>query len=129
MNETEIQALLDRLAGFQAQKDALELKKKELIEAVLTPEIKAQLAEIDAEFAPDFEAADKNYAELKDVVEAEVKALGKSVKGKFLFAVWNKGRAGGWDTAKLEGMAELIPEIKTARKPDGEPTVSFRAVK
>jgi hypothetical protein len=44
-------------------------------------------------------------------------------------AVWAKGRSGGWDTGKLEGYALVHPEIMQAKKPDGEPTVSFRQVK
>lgn len=45
MNVTE---KLDTLADYQVQADMLALEKQALIDAILTPEIKAQIAEIAA---------------------------------------------------------------------------------
>ena len=124
----DIIAKLDRLAALRAAPDAIRLEKQALIDSILTQEIRAKLAEIDAEFAPQLTAADEAAAALKAEIAAEVLAGGKTVKGSVLMAVWNKGRAGGWDTAALSGYAAAHPEINQFKKPDGQPTVSFRDI-
>jgi hypothetical protein len=117
---------LDRLAELQAAPDAIRLQKQALIDSILTDEIKAQLAEIDAEFAEPLRAAQLAADELSDEIKAEVLETGATVKGSHIMAVWAKGRT-SWDGKKLDGMMILIPQLKDARK-EGEPTVSFRRV-
>jgi len=51
---------LDQLADFRAQRDAIGLEKQELIDQVLTLEIKAQLSEIEIEFSGRVEAVNEN---------------------------------------------------------------------
>ena len=75
---------LDRLANFQAERTVLELEKKELIDQVLTPEIKARLAEIEAEFLMKSEAVDDNISVLESEIRSAVLRHGASVKGEFL---------------------------------------------
>ena len=123
----ETEKKLDQLAEFVGQRDALELQKKEMISTVYTPEIAKAVADIEAEFAGKVEAVDTNIAALKAEIEADVLAGGNTVKGSSMMAVWNKGRV-SWDGKKLDGMIALIPQLAQARK-EGEPTVSFRAVK
>jgi hypothetical protein len=119
--------MLDTLANYQAELDALALQKADLIATVLTPEIKQKLADIEAEFSGKAQTAQLNAAELKAQIEAAVKAQGTTVKGEFLQAVFMKGRE-SWDGKLLSGFAIAHPEILTARKV-GEPSVSFRGVK
>jgi len=126
MNEDEIKQKLDLLADHQAQRDAIALQKAELADAVLTTEIKAQLAEIDAEFAGKTEAVNANIAALETEVKQAVVEHGTSVKGTFLHAIWNKGRV-SWDTRSLDGYAVAHPELLSFRK-EGEPSVSLRKV-
>lgn len=126
MDETEIKQKLDRLADHQAQRDAIALQKAELVDAVLTAEIKAQLAEIDAEFAGKTEAANANIAALEAEVKQAIIEHGASVKGTFLHAIWNKGRV-SWDTRSLDGYAVAHPEMLSFRK-EGEPSVTLRRI-
>jgi len=119
---------LDRLAELQAAPDAIRLQKQALIDTILTAEIKAKLAEIDAEFAEPLRASEVLAGELSEEIKADVLATGATVKGSYLMAVYVKGREGGWDSGKLKGFAMAHPEILQAKKPDGEPTVSFRKV-
>ena len=114
---------LDKLADFMAQRDVLDIQKKELIDQVLTPEIKARLADIESEFADKLEAVEANIAALEDEVRQEVLRYGSSVKGSFLRVVWHKGRI-SWDTKSLDAYAEMHPEITNFRK-QGEPYVSI----
>ena len=123
-----IETLLDQLSEYQAQRSLIEIKKQELIDSIYTPEIKAKLQEIDAEFATQYEGVDANIAAITEAIKADVLTHGATVKGQHLMAVYAKGREGGWDGAKLKGFAMAHPEILAAKKPDGEPTVSIRKI-
>lgn len=127
MNEYEIKLKLDQLADLHAKVDALELQKIALIDTVMTPEIRAKLADIHDEFAPKLEAANVAAGALEAEVKQAVLALGSSVKGSFIHAVWMKGRT-SWDTKGLAGYAVAHPEINTFFTV-GEPSVSLRVVK
>jgi len=117
---------LDRLANFMAERDVLNLQKNELIDQVLTPEIKARLAEIESEFAGKVEAVEANIADLETEIRQEVLRRGASVKGTFMRVNWHKGRV-SWDTRSLDAYAELHPEVTSFRK-QGEPYVSITKI-
>ncbi len=117
---------LDRLANFMAERDVLNINKQELIDQVLTPEIKTRLAEIESEFAGKLDAVEANIADLEAEVRQAVLRHGSSVKGNFLHVIWHKGRV-SWDTKSLDEYAELHPEVINFRK-QGEPFVSITKV-
>jgi hypothetical protein len=123
---TEIAEKLDRLASFQAERDVLAMQKQELIDQLLTPEIKARLEEIETEFAGRFELVDERIQALQEEVRAEVIRHGSSVKGTFLRAVWHQGRV-AWDTSGMDRYALSNPEVLRFRK-QGEPYVSITRV-
>lgn len=127
MNEIEIKQKLDRLAEYQAQRDATMLEKQDLINAVYTDEIKARMAEIEAEFATKTEGVTANIATLEAEIKQAVVAHGASVKGLYLHAVLTKGRV-SWDTKFLDGYATAHPELLSFRK-EGAPSVSIRAAR
>lgn len=116
--------MLDRLAELYAQRDLAELDKKHLIDQVLTPEIKAQIEDIEIEFGARTEAINTTADELEKQIKDYVKRLGETAKGDHVMAVFNRGRI-SWDNRKLEGMMSLIPQLAEARK-EGEPSVSIR---
>jgi hypothetical protein len=89
-------------------------------------QVEQRKAEISAEFAGKVEAANANIAKLTAAVKAEVIKAGQTVKGKFLQAVYVKGRV-TWDTAKLDGLMILLPQLKDARK-EGEPSITIRRI-
>lgn len=122
----EIIEKLDRLANFMAQRDVLGLQKQELIDQVLSPEIKARLEEIEAEFAGRLEAVQANIDELEAEIRQDVLHHGSSVRSEFLRVEWHKGRV-SWDTHSLDGYARAHPEIVAFRK-QGEPFVSIKKV-
>jgi len=119
----ELTAQLDRLANFFAQRDVLSLQKKELIDQVITPEIKARLEEIESEFAGKMEAVEANIEALEGEVRQAALRHGSSVRGSFLRVVWHRGRI-TWDNKSLDQYAELHPEITAYRK-QGDPYVSI----
>jgi hypothetical protein len=125
----KIEELLNKLSELQAAPDAIRLQKQAIIDTIMTPEIKTQLAEVDAEFADPLSAADAAIAQLELEIREVVLAAGKvdgPYRGQFLTASWVKGRSGSWDDKMLKGFAMVHPEILTAKKPDGEPTVQIR---
>ncbi len=119
----ELTNKLDKLANFLAQRDVFSLQKKELIDQVLTPEIRARLDEIETEFAGKLEAVEANITALEDEIRQEALRQGASVRGSFLKVIWYKGRV-SWDTKSLDDYARSHPEVTAFRK-QGEPYVSI----
>lgn len=117
---------LELLESAYGARDVLELRKREVIDQVITPEIKARLAEIDEEFFGDEQSIAEEIDRLEGQVKAEVAKLGETVKGKMVQAVWTKGRV-SWDTKALDGFAAAYPDLLKFRK-EGEPSVSLRVV-
>ena len=114
---------LEQLKDLDAQRELVRLDKEKAIDAVLTDEIKAKLAAIDAEFDPLTEAVNETIGVLENEVKTAVLSYGASVKGAYT-AVFSKGRT-SWDTKALNGYAAAHPEIEQFRRV-GNPSVSIR---
>ncbi len=117
---TKIERYSDLEVGLELARKA----KAELVDGVLTPEIRERLAEIDAEFDPKIDALMQERAGLEAAIKAEVLRAGKTIKGTYHSFVWSKGRV-GWDTKALDGYAKAHPEIEAFRS-EGNPSVSVR---
>ena len=117
---------LDRLAELNAQKDLLKIKKQELVDSVLTPEIRSQIVGIDAEFEPQLEAITVKDSELRKEIKAEIIDHGETVKGTKFQAIWVKGRT-KWNDEGLMNYLSVHPEIAYLRT-IGKPSVSIRKV-
>ena len=115
---------LDQLAYMYFRRDQIELEKKKVIDSILTPEIKQQIAEVELEFSSARDAVADNIGELEVEIKNDVIQLGESVKSEFVMAVWSKPRV-SWDTKALDGYAVAHPEIGVMRK-EGQPSVSLR---
>jgi len=126
MEEQEkVETMLYNLHDCEHSLAALQVKRDELIDQVMPDEIKQAIAEIHAEFDPRLTIAAASVENIKQSIREEILKLGRTVENEFYQVQWKKGRSGGFDTKMLEGMARLTPQINDARKPDGEPTVSF----
>lgn len=123
---TDITAKLNRLAELQSQQDVINLRFDELRNSVLTPDIRAELDEIEAERQTALDTLSGGITALTDEIKADVLAGGQSVKGAHLMAVWAKGRV-SWDTKKLDGLMIALPQLAAARS-EGQPSVSIRKV-
>jgi hypothetical protein len=115
------------MAEYQAPRDAAMLEKQALLDAIYTAEIKARMAEIEAEFSTKTEGVTENIAALEAEIKQAVIEHGESVKGSLFHAVFAKGRV-SWDTKSLDGYAAAHPELLSFRK-QGEPSVSIRIAK
>ena len=123
---TEVKELLFNLDNLKAHQDYLRLKKQELIDGVITKEIKQQIDDIDVEFMEDFEAIAVSIKEATALVKTAVLEVGETVKGEHLQAVYMKGRS-KWDTAGLKGYGVSNPDVMRFFTP-GNPSVSIRKV-
>lgn len=115
---------LNRLKDMRAQADVIRLHFDDLRKSIMTPEILAQLDEIDAEYKTAAETLRDGIAELEAEIKTGVLATGETVKGNGIMAVWNKGRE-SWDGKALSGYSAAHPEILSFRK-IGEPSVTIR---
>lgn len=122
----EITEKLDRLSELQAQLDALRLHYDGLKADILTPELQQALSEIDADAKEALEATRGGIDNLTAEIKEDVIKSGTTVKGKYLMAVWNKGRI-SWDTKGLDGYAVAHPEMSAFRK-EGDPSVTLRKI-
>jgi len=123
-SENEIILRLHTLEELQAQQELLRLEKQDVLDSVLTPEIKRQIADIELEFAPRADALAEALARTTESVKQAVSTYGKTVTGEHLQAVWMKGRE-SWDSKALQGYAMAHPEVLVFQK-IGEPSVSIR---
>lgn len=126
MSQTVIEKL-DRLAEYHAQRDLLILDKQKAIDSILTPDVKKQIADVEAEFNDKAAAVVENISALEEGIKQDVLGEGETVKGLRLQAVWSKGRV-SWDDKALTGYAKAHPELNEFRK-QGDPSVSIRANK
>ncbi len=124
MNATE---LLEQLANIEAQAQLINIHFDELRKAILTEEIQAQLAEIEAERAETMKSVAAGIENVREQIKAAVLANGATVKGSMFQAVYVKGRD-TWDTKALDGYAAAHPEIMPFRT-TGNPSVTIRGVK
>ena len=116
--------LLDEYTNNLAGIDTFKMEKDKLYGMVITPEIKAQLENIDREIDPIIEKFNARVAELADLIKAEVIAAGQTISGEHHQAVYSKPRV-SWDSKGLEGYAVAHPEILVFRS-EGNPSVSLR---
>jgi len=121
--------MIEKYADLVERLDMLTKNHTELRDKLIPDEVKLALADLDAEYKPMIDAVQEELATIKGLIEQTVLEQKETWKGSRFMATWNKGRAGGWDSEKLEGYAMAHPEIMGAKKPDGQPTVSFRQVK
>lgn len=122
----EIKANLNELSELRSMRDLIMADKQAMIDGILTDEIKAQIAEIELEFASKIDSVSDSIASLEALIKRAVIEHGASVKGDRLHAVYTRGRV-SWDTKALDGYAVAHPELTEFRR-EGEPSVSIRAV-
>lgn len=120
------QEKLNQLFDLRSAKTALDLQKQDAIDKILTPEIKAQLQDIDAEYLEKYQAVDIKIADLEAEIKNDVLAAGETIKGEHMMAMFVKGRT-TWDTKALEVYSLAHPEIAALRK-TGEPSVTIKVM-
>ena len=124
---TDIYTQIEEYSKLSAGIDDVQAQKQALIDSVLTPEIRDQLAEIDAEFDPKVADLKLTLSILEAQIKAQVLEAGRTIKGSLHSFTFSRPRV-SWDTRGLDGYAAAHPEILQFRK-EGNPSVSVRGVK
>ena len=133
----EIDSKRSAILAEQQTHDTEMFEKIKKAKAKLQSEIEAQThavyedvanrkAEIEAEFIGAANAVDENIRKLEIEIKIDTERLGKTVKGKYFMAVYNKGRI-TWNTAMMEAWINDHPFLKQARK-EGKPSISLRHI-
>lgn len=117
---------LEELYELYCRRDVLLMRKQELIDSVMTPEVRQAIADIEAEFALKTAVVDEDISRVENEVKEFALSEMSTLKGSHLQAVYAKGRV-TWDTKTLDGLAIAMPEICVARK-TGAPSVSIRKI-
>jgi hypothetical protein len=121
-----LRAMLDELHELSCAIDAARLDRDTMIDAVMTPEQRAQVQEIKEEYNPRITAAEQRHAELEMIVRDAVREGNESVKGEHIAALVIKPRV-TWDTeglltmASKPGNAWVLEFVRL-----GQPTVQIR---
>ena len=125
-NAAHIIAKMDELAEIKSAADVTRLdyeaKRAEILRAV-----QAELDALEVEYQPLMDTAAERTAALEEEVKRDVLALGASVKGNRLHAIFSRGRV-SWDTKALDVYALSHPEVALFRA-QGEPSISLRVAK
>ncbi len=124
---TDVYTQIEEYSRLSAGIDDIRAQKQALIDSVLTPEIREQLAEVDAEFDPKIAELNMTLSILEAQIKAQVLEAGRTIKGSLHSFTFSRPRV-SWDTRGLDGYAMAHPEILRFRK-EGNPSVSVRGVK
>ena len=122
----EIKEKLDRLAEMRGQANVIREYYDDAKAQILTPELQQALADMDAEMNIALDGANVGINKLISEIKADVIKECATVKGKYIMAVWNKGRT-SWDSKLLDGYAVAHPEMSAFRK-EGDPSVTIRDI-
>lgn len=126
MNEDEVKSKLEEFASARFALDAIRLRMEALIDEVVTPEQRRQIAEIREEFEEQIACADAEAALREAELKELVRALGRSVRSDRAVVIYSKGRT-SWDSDALSDIAQA-DEYKWLAKfrREGTPVVSIR---
>ena len=119
------EVLLDKLVELKAQVDVISIEKQQLIDSVLTPEIRQQIQDIEAEFKPMMDDVNQAIGDTEAHIKADILARGETAHNDVLEAVFVNGRT-TWDTKGLNEAIKVLPQLEQYKK-TGDPYVTIRA--
>ncbi|HIP96538.1 MAG TPA: hypothetical protein EYH32_04905 [Anaerolineae bacterium] len=112
--EETIAAWLDELAELREQMRRLKDDRASALCRIIPAEVQEAIDDVEAEFAPKFEAVDRAARELEARIKAATRSLGKTVQGTRLQAVFQTRTS--WDNRALNGYAAAHPEVLRFRR-------------
>lgn len=126
ITEHEIVTALNAMSEIDVELEKINMEKERMIDSVLTPEIRQQLQDIEAEFSDKQVSAKDRRNAMEILVRNGVVGLGQSVVANRLQAVFTKGRY-SWDKKVFDKLVKKYPEIEEIRT-QGDPFVSIKKV-
>ena len=119
------EVLLDKLVELKAQIDVINIEKQQLIDSILTPEIRQQIQDIEAEFRPKMDDVNTAISDTEVHIKTDILARGETAHNDVLEAVFVSGRT-TWDTKGLNEAIKVLPQLAQYKK-QGDPYVTIRA--
>ena len=126
MTEEAIRLRLDELCETISARDVARLDYEQARQMLIPDDIRAALADMDAEFTMRDAAIALNIEELEKEIKQLVLAHGASVKGAHVHAVWSKPRV-NWDAKGLDRYAATHPDVLVMRS-EGDASVALRKI-
>ena len=126
MTEEEIRMRLDELSEVMSARDVARIDFETARTKLIPEDIRAALADMEAEFTLRDAAIALNIEELEKEIKQVVLSHGASVKGVHLHAVWSKPRV-NWDSRGLDRYASQHPDVLVFRS-EGEASVALRKI-
>lgn len=118
-----VEKYLDQLSEARARLDVLKVDLKSKREWLVPDDVKAAWLDLEMEYLPQIEAAEKAAGDIDNVIRECTTQLRQSVKSASgVQAVYSERTT--WDTKGLEGYAVAHPEVLHFRKVS--PSISIR---
>jgi hypothetical protein len=117
---------LNQIADLQSKVDLYRSHFDQIRADLITPELAAELKDLEIEQATSIEPIQQQISELEREIRERVAMAAQSVSGDYLRAIFVKGRT-SWDTKALDGFAAAHPEIEKFRKL-GKPSVRIENI-
>jgi hypothetical protein len=121
---SEIAVMLNQLAAFEAERNTITEK---IMAEPWASGVVCEYAKLQERIGNATAQHGAIVATLRQEIETATLALGETVRGAELMAVWSKPRV-AWDGKILDGFAFAHPELLAARHV-GQPSVIIRAVR
>lgn len=122
--QRKVQQWLKELATLRAKQEELEAQKQAEMKRAIPKPVQKKLEGIEQEYFGKIDGIASKAKKMEVEIKESVVALGETVQGEELYAVYNNGRV-AWDDVALEGYMKTHPEIRDFRK-EGKPSVTIR---
>jgi hypothetical protein len=120
--------MIEHLEELYARRDLAQADYTERYNAILTPEQRAAIAQLDSEHESTMEEINDAIKAAEEQVKAAVVEAGKTIKGTRWQAVYSKPRV-SWDDKRLEEYFKAHePGALDRMRKVGKPSVSIRKV-
>ena len=108
---THIKHALSTYEDMLAQRELLKMEYESARKAIIPESVQIDLLNLDEEFAPQLQQADKVIEDIKQILQTQVRAAGKRVDGEGIQVVYRKPQWKIRDLVKLLQLAIRTPEI------------------
>ena len=125
---THIKHALSTYEDMLAQRELLKMEYESARKAIIPESVQIDLLNLDEEFAPQLQQADKVIEDIKQILQTQVRAAGKRVDGEGIQVVYRKPQWKIRDLVKLLQLAIKTPEIMECLE-QSDPSASVQPIR
>jgi hypothetical protein len=123
-----IKHTLSKYEELLAQRELVKMEYESARKAIIPDNVQIDLLNLDEEFAPQLQQADKVIEDIKQILQAQVRAAGQRVDGENIQAVYRKPSWKIRDLVKLLQLAIKTPEIMECLE-QSDPSASVQPIR